>query len=80
MTATDADVLVLLTHVQTLVQTIFNFFRNGICQILPVLHSITGCDTNSYPFGAGKISPFKKMPRLSKMHLARLETLNCLKG
>ena len=60
MTATDTDVLVLLTHVKTFVQTIFNFFRDGICQILPVLHSITGCDTNSYPFGAEKLAPLRK--------------------
>ena len=53
------------------IKTICNFFGNGICQILPGFHSITGCDTTSYPFGVGKISPFKKMRRLSKMHLLR---------
>ena len=50
-------------------KTIFNFFGNGICQILPRFHSIIGCDTTSYPFAIGKISPFKKMGRLRKMHL-----------
>ena len=87
ITATDTDVLVLLTHAypqcnnakQWLMKTnpgIFidiktscNFFGNDICQTLPGFHSITGCDTTSYPFGVGKISPFKKMRRLSKMHL-----------
>ena len=50
-------------------KTIFHFFRNGICQILPGFDSITGCYTTSYPFGVGKISPFKKMRRPSKLHL-----------
>ena len=51
------------------IKTTCNFFGNGICQILPRFHSITRCDTNFYPFGVGKINPFKKMRRLSKMHL-----------
>ena len=51
------------------IKTICNFFGNGICQILSRFHSITRCDTNFYPFGVGKINPFKKMRRLSKMHL-----------
>ena len=59
MTATDTDVLVLLTHVKHSGNN-FNFFVNSIFQILPVFHSITACGTNSYPFGVGKISPFKK--------------------
>ena len=42
------------------IKTICNFFGNGICQILPGFHSITGCDTASYPFGVGKISPLRK--------------------
>ena len=86
ITATDTDVLVLLTHTypqcnnakQWLtktnpgiffdIKTICNFFRNSICQILPGFHS---CDIASYPFGAGKASPFEKMHRLSKMHLVQ---------
>ena len=51
------------------IKTIFNFFGNRICQILPRFHTITGCDTTSYLFDVGKISPLKKMRRLSKMHL-----------
>ena len=51
------------------IKTIFNFFGNGICQILPRFHSVTGCDTTSYPFDVRKIRPLKKMCRLSKMHL-----------
>ena len=87
ITATDTDVLVLLTHAyrqcnyarQWLmktnpgifvdIKTVCNFFGNDICQILPGFHSITGCHTIFYTFGVGKISPFKKMRRLSKMHL-----------
>ena len=87
VTATDTDVLVLLTHAypqcnntkQWLmkinpgifidIKTICNFFRNGICQILPGLRSITECGSTTYPFGVGKISIFKKTRRLSKMHL-----------
>ena len=46
-----------------------NVFGNGIFQVLPGFHSITGCDTTSYPFGVGKMSCFKKMRCLSKMHL-----------
>ena len=64
------------------IKTICNFFGNGICQILPRFHSITGCDTTSYPFGVAKINPFKKMRCLSKMHLLQdLEKkLTLLKG
>ena len=51
------------------IKTICNFFGNGICQILPGFHCIIGCDTTSYPFGVGKINPFKKVRRLSKMLL-----------
>ena len=51
------------------IKIICNFFGNGICQILPGFHSITRCDTTSYPFGVGKICTFKKMRRLSKMYL-----------
>ena len=51
------------------IKTIRNFFGNSICQILLGFHSITGCDTTSYPFGVGKICPFKKMRCLNKMHL-----------
>ena len=50
------------------IKIICNFFENDICQILPGFHSITGCDTTSYPFGVGKISPYKNMRRLSKRH------------
>ena len=32
----------------------------NLCQILPVIHAITGCDTTSRPFGAGKRNAFNK--------------------
>ena len=51
------------------INSICNFFGNGMCKILSEFHSITGCDTASYPFGVEKRIPFKKMRRLSKMHL-----------
>ena len=44
-------------------------FKNGMCKILSEFHSITGCNTASYPFGVEKRIPFKKMRRLNKMHL-----------
>ncbi|KAG1675715.1 hypothetical protein GQR58_014542 [Nymphon striatum] len=34
------------------------------CAILPAYHSITGCDTTSFPFGIGKLKPWKKMIKL----------------
>ena len=51
------------------IKIICNFFGNGICQILPGFQSITRCDTTFHPFGVRKISPFKQMRRLSKIHL-----------
>ena len=65
------------------IKTICNFFGNGIWQILPGFHSITGCSTASYPFGVGKISPLKKILCLSKMYQCYKmwkNTLTCLKG
>ena len=55
--------------IYTDIKTICNFFGNIICQILPGLHSVTGCDTTSYPVGVGKCSLFKKVRRLNKTHL-----------
>ena len=75
VTATDTDVLVLLTHARPQcnnakqwlmktnpeifvdIKTICNFFGNDMCQILSEFHSITGCNTTSYPFDEGKIKP-----------------------
>ena len=48
------------------VRSISNHYGNNVCNILPAFHSLTGCDTTSYPFGVGKIKPFKKMLKLGK--------------
>jgi len=32
-----------------------------ICDVLPSYHSITRCDTTSYPYKVGKVTPFKKI-------------------
>ena len=39
-----------------------------MCHVLPAYHSITGCDTTSYPYGIGKIKPFKKMLSYNKVN------------
>ena len=39
------------------------------CAILPAYHSITGCDTTSFPFGIGKLKPWKKMVKLKCLNL-----------
>lgn len=31
-----------------------------LCQLLPAIHSLTGCDTTSNPFGIGKAAALKK--------------------
>ena len=63
------------------INSICNFFGNGMCKILSEFHSITGCDTASYPFGVEKRIPFKKMRCLSKMHLLYgKKTFTRLKG
>ena len=37
--------------------------------ILPAYHSITGCDTTSFPFGIGKLKPWKKIVKLKSYSL-----------
>jgi hypothetical protein len=37
------------------VKVITYHFGDEICEFLPAYHSITGCDTTSFPFGIGKI-------------------------
>lgn len=37
--------------------------------VLPAYHSITGCDTTSYPYKVGKVRPFKKMVEQNKFAL-----------
>ena len=44
-------------------------FGDEMCQALPAYHSITGCDTTSFPFGVGKVKPLKKTKKLGKFQL-----------
>ena len=43
--------------------------EHEICQSLPGFHSITGCDTTSFPFRVRKVRPFKEMVNKSKAKL-----------
>ena len=38
-------------------------------KVLLAYHSITGSDTTSYPFGVGKVKPFKKALKKDKIDL-----------
>ena len=37
------------------------FFGQELCRALPAFHAISGCDTTSYFFRAGKVRVFKKL-------------------
>ena len=43
------------------VNSIVNHYGTKICNILPAYHSITGCDTTSYPAHVGKVKQLKMM-------------------
>ena len=43
------------------VKKIVSLYGECVCSILPAFHSITGCDTTSYPYNVAKVKPFKKM-------------------
>ena len=43
------------------VKTIREYFGDEFCLILPAYHSITGCDTTSFPANIGKIRTLTKM-------------------
>ncbi len=45
------------------------------CNILPAFHSITGCDTTSFPFIARKVFPWKKLMKIRSFDL--LSTIGC---
>ena len=51
------------------IEKLANTFGEEVCRVLPGYHTLTGCDTTSYPFGIGKIRPFKKMIKSNKIHL-----------
>ena len=44
-------------------------FGQDVSRVLPSNHSITGCDTTSYPANVGKIKPLKKMIKHDKVTL-----------
>ena len=43
------------------IQKTKNVLGEQMCSILPALHALTGCDTNSRIFGIGKGNTFKKV-------------------
>ncbi|XP_068213181.1 uncharacterized protein [Palaemon carinicauda] len=51
------------------VRKVVEHFGDDVCKVLPAYHSITGCDTTSFPYGVGKIKPLKKMRQKGKVHL-----------
>lgn len=44
-------------------------YGKEVCDVMPAYHSLTGCDTTSYPFKVGKVKPFKKMVAHNKFSL-----------
>ncbi len=43
------------------INAICSHIGSEACNILPAFHSITGCDTTSFPFRVGKVAPWKKL-------------------
>ena len=43
------------------VRAVANGLPDDVLKNLPAYHSITGCDTTSYPFKVGKVKPLKNM-------------------
>ena len=43
------------------IHKMIEFIGTDICKVLPQYHALTGCDTTSHFFNAGKIKSFKKM-------------------
>lgn len=41
-------------------------YGKEVCDVLPAYHSLTGCDTTSYPYKVGKVKPFKKLVAQNK--------------
>jgi hypothetical protein len=44
-------------------------YGKEVCDVLPAYHSVTGCDTTSYPYKVGKVKPFRKMVAQRKFTL-----------
>ena len=51
------------------INAIEDHFGEKICNLLPAYHSITGCDTTSYPATVGKVKPLKKLIKQGKEYL-----------
>ena len=51
------------------VRAVANGLPDDVLKNLPAYHSITGCDTTSYPFKVGKVKPLKKAMKNNKMNL-----------
>ncbi len=51
------------------VNNVCNHYGSEVCKALPAYHSITGCDTTSFPFNVGKVKPFKNMVKESNAKL-----------
>ena len=47
-------------------------YEKEVCDILPDYHSVTGCDTTSYPHKVGKVKPFKKLVAQNNSNLLSL--------
>ena len=51
------------------IKTIAENLPEDAINCLPAYHSITGCDTTSYPFGVGKVRPWTKALKKKKIKL-----------
>ena len=45
------------------ISKISTHYGEAVCNVLPAFHSITGCDTMSYPYNVGKVKPFKMISK-----------------
>ena len=63
------DWLMKIDHRYVSVNKLTTHFGDELCEVLPAYHSITGCDTTSFPFRIGKIKPIKKMVKWEKSYL-----------
>eukprot|EP00795_Rhopilema_esculentum_P006387 gene6387-11826_t len=57
------------------VAAIADHIGSEACNVLPAFHSITGCDTTSFPFRVGKVAPWKKLMKMRLYDL--LSTFGC---
>ena len=63
------DWMMKIDHRYVSVDKLTTHFGEEVCEVLPAYHSITGCDTTSFPFRSGKIKPIKKIMKQGKSHL-----------